>query len=621
MAKTRQFKTQSKQLLDLMINSIYTQKEIFLRELISNASDATDKRHYYALTDEKVPMLESYPITIDRDEEARTLTIRDNGIGLTEKELEDHLGVIAQSGSKEFMKKLEAKDVEVIGQFGVGFYSAFMVAQSVEVITRSPFSESAYRWVSQGEATYTIEPAEKDTIGTDIVLHLRPDVSEDDQDFSQYLKEYTLKNLIKKYSDYIRYPIQLTVTEYPEDKEAEAMDVLKTINSMQPLWKKSKNDITQDELHAFYKQHFNDYEDPFHTIDIRVEGTLEYQALLFIPKKPPYDFYQENFERGLQLYSKGVFIQDKNKDLIPEHFRFVKGLVDSADLSLNISREMLQHNRQLQKIASNIEKKIKSDLEKMLANDRDRYVEFYDHYKTTLKYGIYDQYGSKKELLQDLLMFKTNQSQTYITLKEYVERMKENQTHLYYATGKSTAAIEALPQMDLMREKDYEVLYFTDDIDSFMIQMMHQYAEKDFKSIQQGESDLIDESVKKEVEAQEKDHKKLLKALKKALKDDVKDVKLSARLKEAPVCLTSGEGLTLEMERVLAAMPGAQVMKADKILEINPHHKVFEKLQSLSDKDLKDYATLLYHQALLLEGQTIENPQAFLSSLNKIMSQ
>lgn len=621
MAKTRQFKTQSKQLLDLMINSIYTQKEIFLRELISNASDATDKRHYYALTDDSVPMLESYPITLLRDEEARTLTLSDNGIGLTEKELEENLGVIAQSGSKEFMKKLESKDVEVIGQFGVGFYSAFMVADKVEVITRSPFSDTAYRWISKGEATYTIEPADKDTIGTDIILHLRADDEENELDFSQYLKEYTLKNLIKKYSDYIRYPIEMMITEYPEDKDAQPTQVLKTVNSMRPLWKKGKNDITPEELNDFYQQQFSDYENPFHTMDLRVEGTLEYQALLFIPKKPPYDFYQENFERGLQLYSKGVFIQDKNKDLIPEHFRFVKGLVDSADLTLNISREMLQHNRQLQKIAANIEKKIKGDLEKMLANDRDRYVEFYDHYKTTLKYGIYDQYGSKKELLQDLLMFKTNQSETYITLGEYIERMKEDQAHLYYATGKSAAAIEALPQMDLMREKDYEVLYFTDDIDSFMIQMMHQYQEKDFKSIQQGESDLIDETVKKDVEAKEKDHKKLLKALKKALKDEVKEVKLSARLKDAPVCLTSGEGLTLEMERVLAAMPGAQVMKADKILEINPNHKVFEKLQSLSGSDLNDYATLLYHQALLLEGQTIENPKAFLASLNKIMSQ
>ena len=621
MAKTRQFKTQSKQLLDLMINSIYTQKEIFLRELISNASDATDKRSYYALTDDTVPMLERYPITITRDEEKRTLTISDNGIGLTEEELINNLGVIAQSGSKEFMQKLEEKDVDVIGQFGVGFYSAFMVSKEVEVITKSPFSDKAYRWVSKGEATYKIEEAEKDSIGTDIILHLRDDNEEEELDFSQYLKEYTLKNLIKKYSDYIRYPIEMMVTHYPEEKDAEPTQVLKTINSQIPLWKKAKSEIKDDELNEFYKQHFNDFEDPFHTMDIRVEGMLTYQAMLFIPKKPPYDFYQESFERGLQLYSKGVFIQDKNKELIPEHFRFVRGLVDSADLSLNISREILQHNRQLQKIAQNIAKKIKGDLEKMLKNERERYVEFYDQYKNTLKYGIYDQYGAHKETLQDLILFKTNKSDDYITLSEYIERMPEGQEHIYYATGKSASAIRALPQMDIMNDKDYEVLFFTDDIDSFMIQMLHEYQDKAFKSIQQGESDLIDDDAKKDVEAKEKDHKKLLKALKKALKEDVKDVKLTARLKEAPVCLTSGEGLSLEMEKVLNQMPGATAMKADRILEINPNHAVFKKLTELEGDAVKDYASLLYHQALLLEGYPIDDPKGFLDSLNKLMSQ
>ena len=617
--KRKQFKTQSKQLLDLMINSIYTHKEIFLRELISNASDATDKRHYYGLTDDAVGVLKEYPILLETDEENRVLSITDHGIGLTEKELEDHLGMIAHSGSKAFKEGLENQDLDVIGQFGVGFYSAFMVADKVEVITKSPYSDSAYIWTSSGESSYTIDNADKEETGTTIKLYLREDDPDKDLDFSTYLKSYTLKNLVKKYSDYIRYPIQMWVDKSQGEDEAPKRE-LETLNQMTPLWKKPKKDIKKKERNAFYQQQFSDTDDPFHFLDIRVEGNLTYTALLFIPKKPPYDFYTENYERGLQLYSKGVFIQDKNKELIPKYFGFVRGLVDSSDLSLNISREILQHNRQLGKIASNIEKKIKSELEKMLKNNKKRYIEFYDQYKTTLKLGIYEDYGMHKETLKDLILFKTNQSDEYITLKEYIERMKEGQESIYYATGKSKSAIEALPQMELMRDKDYEVLLFTDDIDSFMVQMLMTYEEKSFKSIQQGESDLVDESKKKDIESLEETHNKILKKIKKALKDDVKDVKLTGKLKESPVCLTSGEGMSLEMERILAQMPGqTQAMKAEKVLEINPYHPLFEKMMTLNDDTLTQYAKILYYQALLIEGQSIDEPKPFLDALNTVI--
>ena len=617
--KKRQFKTESRQLLDLMIHSIYTQKEIFLRELISNASDATDKRHYLGLTDEKVGTLEEYPITIDLDEEKRTITITDCGIGLTEEELTQNLGTIAHSGTKAFQKGLEEKNLDIIGQFGVGFYSAFMVADKVEVITKSPYSDVAYKWVSSGEDSYTIDETKKEEIGTSIILYLRKDDETIDADFSQYLKAYKIKELVKKYSDYIRYPIQMLEEETTEEGK-ETKKVLKTLNQMTPLWKKPKSEIKKKERNAFYQQQFSDYEDPFHFLDIRVEGALTYTSLLFIPKKPPYDFYTENYERGLQLYSKGVFIQDKNKELIPKYFGFVKGLVDSGDLSLNISREILQHNRQLSKIALNIEKKIKAELEKMLKNNKKRYIEFYDQYKTTLKYGIYEDYGMHKDKLKDLILFKTNQSDEYISLKEYVESMKENQPAIYYATGKSKSAIMNLPQMELIKEKDYEVLLFTDDIDSFMVQMLLKYEDKDFKSIQQGESDLVDETTKKDVESLEKDHEKLLKKVKKTLKDYVKDVKLTAKLKEAPVCLTSGEGLSLEMERILAQMPGqVESMKAEKTLEINPYHPLFEKMSAASDDKIEKYAQILYHQALLIEGQSIDDPKHFLDALNGLI--
>ncbi len=627
MAKTKAFQTESKKLLNLMINSIYTHKEIFLRELISNASDAIDKRHHLSLTDDKVDAADDYEIFIETDEENRTLTIHDNGIGLTEKELETQLGTIAESGTKNFIETLEKKDaLETIGQFGVGFYSAFMVSKRVFVKTKSPYSEEAYLWQSEGESTYQIEPTKKDTTGTSITLVLRDDDEENEEDYSTYLKEATIKQTIKKYSDYVRYPIKMKVSQEVPDENDEDKTVTKetieTLNSMVPIWKRPKNEIKDEEINDFYKRTFNDFEDPLHTVHTSVEGLITYTALLFIPKKPPYDFYTENYEKGLDLYSRGVFIQEKNKDLIPEHFRFVKGLVDSADLSLNLSREMLQHNRQLKKIAVHIEKKIKSELEKMLKNNRETYVEFYEAYGSNLKYGIYDQFGAHKEKLQDLIMFKTNKSDAFITLEEYIERKPKEQTHIYYASGKNKAQIMNLPQMDLIKDKDYEVLLFTDDVDEFMVQVLNAYQELEFKSIQQGESDLLDDDTKEDLKTQEKAHAKLLNALKKSLKDQVKDVKLTGRLKESPVCLTSGEGLSLEMEKVLSKMPNQQGMKADRILEINPHHELFKALETIHEtkpKKIDDYASLLYHQALLIEGYPIDDPKKMSDLMVQLM--
>lgn len=621
MSKTHDFKTESKRLLDLMINSIYTHKEIFLRELISNASDAIDKRHYLSLTDESIPSSDDYHIYLDVNKEERTISIKDNGIGLTEEELINNLGTIAQSGSKQFIEALEEKkDLDIIGQFGVGFYSAFMVSKEVVVETRSPKSDQGYKWTSSGEESYAIEPLDKDEIGTTITLYLREDNEEKEEDYSTYLEEHTIKHLVKKYSDYVRYPIKMLEIVPSEKEEKEDTKELKTLNSMVPLWKKSKSELNDEDLNDFYKHKYNDFDDPLEVIHTKVEGLLEYTALLFIPKKAPYDFYSENYEKGLQLYSKGVFIEDKNKDLLPDYFKFVKGLVDSSDLSLNISREMLQHNRQLKKIASTLEKKIKNELEKMLKNDREKYIAFYDAYKTTLKYGIYDQYGMNKEKLQDLIMFKTTKSDDYITLSEYLERKPEAQKHIYYATGKTKQSIMNLPQMDLMKEKDYEVLLFTDDIDEFMVQMLNSYNDVSFKSIQQGESDLLNDEEKDALKSQEKQYKKLLKAIKKALDGKVKDVRLTGRLKESPVCLVSGEGLSLEMEKILKQMPNAEAnMQADKVLEINPNHDLFNALKTVDEAHVQDYANLLYHQALLIEGYPIDDPTEFNNTMIKLM--
>ena len=618
MSKTKQFKTESQKLLHLMTHSIYTQKEIFLRELISNASDAIDKRHYVSLTDDKVSSAD-YEIWLEPNKESRTLTIKDNGIGFTEEELIENLGTIAQSGSKQFLEKLEKQDVDIIGQFGVGFYSAFMVSDKVEVYTRSPYANTGYKWASKGESSYTIDEFEKEDVGTTIVLHLHEDDKENEEDYSTYLETYTLRSLVKKYSDYVRYPINIMVDKGDDKKPKLEKE---TLNQMIPIWKRQKSDIKDDEMNDFYKHQFNDYENPLKVIHTKVEGMLTYTALLFIPKKPAYDFYSEKYEKGLQLYSKGVFIQDKNKDLIPDHFKFVKGLVDSADLSLNISRELLQQNRQVKKIASHLEKKIKSELESMLKNEREDYIEFYEAYKNTLKYGVYDQFGIHKDTLKDLIMFKTSQSDDYVTFKEYIERKPEDQKAIYYATGKSKQSIINLPQMDMMKEKGYEVLLFTDEIDEFMIQILSNYEEVPFKSVQQGEADFVDDTKKEDLKAKEKEHKDILKALKKALKDKVKDVKLTARLKDSPVCLVSGEGLSLEMEKILKSMPNQQDIKAEKILEINPDHDLFKAVESVYQKDsnkIDEYASLLYHQAMLIEGLPIEDPTEFSNNLVKLM--
>ncbi len=624
MAKTKQFKTESQKLLNLMVNSIYTHKEIFLREIISNASDAIDKRHYLALTNTE--LMTDYNISIELDEENRTITISDNGVGLTEDELVNNLGTIARSGSKEFADSLDNADIEIIGQFGVGFYSAFMVAQKVTVITKSVNSEEAFKWVSTGTSTYTISNTEKEEAGTTIILELRDNNEETEENYNDYLTEYTIKDLVKKYSDYVRYPIKMDVTkyDYPEDKKKDPIvyKELETLNSMIPLWKKNKSEITLEEYSDFYKHQFNDYTEPLKVIHSKVEGITTYTSLLFIPKKAPFDLYSEKFEKGLQLYSKGVFIMDKNKDLIPDHFRFVRGLVDSSDLNLNLSREMLQKDVQLKKIAKTVENKIKSELEKMQKNERDSYNEFYQIYGVNLKYGMYEGYGANKELLQDLIMFKTTKSDEFITLKEYVERIQKGQKHIYYASGKTKESILSLPQMDLLKDKDYEVLLFTDDIDEFMINILMKYDKLDFKSVAQGDLDLIDKKEEKELDKLNEEKKSLLDTLKEGLEEKVSEVKLSKRLKESPVCLVSGEGLSMEMEKVLQNMPTGKEAKATKILEINPNHDLFKTLEKVYENNpekVKEYAKILYSQALLIEGLPLENPSEFSNLMVKLM--
>lgn len=624
MAKTKQFKTESKKLLDLMINSIYTHKEIFIRELISNASDAIDKRHYLALTN--TDLMTDYQIIIEVDEEKRTLTIKDNGVGFTEDELINNLGVIARSGSKEFKDSLENDDLEIIGQFGVGFYSSFMVSKKVTVITKSINSEQAYKWTSKGTSSYTISETEKDDAGTTIILNIRDNDTELEENYDEYLREYSIKNLVKKYSDYVRYPIKMDVTktDYPEDEKGEAIEYKETeiLNSMIPLWKKSKSDIKEEDLNEFYKHQFDDYTNPLKVIHTKVEGLITYTSLLFIPKKAPIDLYSEKFEKGLQLYSKGIFIMDKNKELLPDHFRFVRGLVDSSDLSLNLSREMLQHDRQLKKIASHLEKKIKNELEKMQKNERELYDEFYTNFGVNLKYGLYEGYGIHKELLQDLIMFKTSKSDKFVTLKEYTENIKKGQKYIYYASGKNKDSILSLPQMDLIKDKDFEVLLFTDDIDEFMVNILMKYNDIKFKNVAQGDLDLIDESEVEKLEELEKEKRSLLDIIKESLEGKVTDVKLSKRLKDSPVCLVSGEGLSMEMEKVLKNMPQNPDVRASKILEINPNHDLFKTLEKVNEKDpdkVKEYAKILYSQALLIEGLPLENPVEFSNLMVKLM--
>ena len=622
----KQFKAESKRLLDLMINSIYTHKEIFLRELISNASDAIDKLHFISLTDASIHLdSDSLAITIEVDEKKRQLIISDNGIGMDRKDLENNLGVIARSGSLEFKELFENdKADDIIGQFGVGFYSAFMVSKKVTVITKAYNSEIAYLWESSGQDGYTIKETEKETIGTRIILDLKDD--NEDDNYSDYLKEYKIRDLIKKYSDYIRYPIKMMVnkSKLKEGSEDEYEDYqeLDTLNSMIPLWKRNKSEIKDEEYNEFYKSKFNDYEDPSKVIHFNVEGNVSFNAMLFIPNRVPYNYYTKEYEKGLQLYSKNVFIMDKAKDLIPEHFRFVKGLVDSQDLSLNISRELLQHDRQLKVIASRIEKKIKSELLNMLNDEREKYEEFWKIFGVQIKYGVYNEFGANKELLQDLLLFVSSKEEKFVTLDEYVQRMTEDQSEIYYASGESVSKIAQLPQTEKVKDKGYEILYLTDEVDEFALQILMSYKDKKFKSISQGDLDLDSEEEKDKRSKIETENKDLLEAIKENLKEKVKDVKISSRLKSHPVCLVADEGLSMEMEKVLNNLPEGPGMKAEKILEINSDHPIFaalKKVQEDSPEELADYSDLLYDQALLIEGFSIEDPLAFSSKLCDLM--
>ena len=633
MAK-KEFKAESKRLLDLMINSIYTHHEIYLRELISNASDALDKMYYKSLTENDGMSREDFYIRLTPDKEARTLTVSDNGCGMTAEELENNLGTIAKSGSLAFKQENEAKeDIDIIGQFGVGFYSAFMVADHVKVVSKPYGSDKAWAWESDGADGYTIEEAEKDSFGTDIILTLKAD--NDDEAFSEYLETYRLTQLVKKYSDYIRYPIRMMVESQrvkegtgTDDKPAEYESYTedRTLNSMVPIWKKSKSEVTEEEYNSFYQDKFFDYTPPARVIYSSTEGASTYHALLFIPSRMPYDFYTKNYEKGLQLYASGVLIMEKCADLLPDYFSFVKGLVDSEDLSLNISREMLQHDRQLKLIASRLEKKIKSELKSMLTNEREKYEEFFKNFGLQLKYGVYSDYGTHKELLQDLLLFYSSSEKKMVTLDEYVGRMKEDQKYIYYACGETTDRIDRLPQTELLKDKGFEILYLTDDVDEFALKMMMKYADKEFRNVSDKDLGLETEVDSEEIQKQNEDNQELLRFMKDALGDKVSEVKLSERLKSHPVCISSDGGVSIEMEKVLNAMPGAngQKIQAKRVLELNASHPVFARLQKLFAENqdaVKEYASLLYDQALLIEGLPIEDPVAFSNAVCKLMAE
>lgn len=615
----QKFKAESKRLLDLMINSIYTHKEIFLRELISNASDAIDKLYYRSLTDGATGMNTSdFRIEIHPDKTNRTLTISDNGCGMTREELVQNLGTIADSGTFRFKEEhaMDQKETEIIGQFGVGFYSAFMVAKRVTVVSRAYGAEDAYQWKSEGAEGFSVSAAKRDTHGTDIILELKDDT--EDEHYSEYLEQYRLTQLIKKYSSYIRYPIQMELEKSRKKEDSDEYETyteVETINSMVPLWKRQKSELTESDYNNFYTDRFSDYEAPLRTIHTSAEGAVSYNALLFIPSHAPYDYYSKAYEKGLQLYANGVLIMDKCADLLPDYFSFVRGLVDSPDLSLNISREMLQHDRQLKVIASNIEKKIKSELLAMLKNDREKYETFFRAFGLQLKYGTYMDYGMHSELLRDLLLFHSMKQDKLITLQEYVDAMPEGQTAIYYAAGETIQRIKAMPQLDRLEEKGYDVLFLTDDVDEFALTILHAFAEKEFKSVTSGELSLETEEEKKASEEQAEASKPLLDTLREALSGKVKDVRLSSRLKNHAVCLSSDGPLSIGMEKVLNAMPVENKVKADRVLELNADHPLFAKLEALQasgDTDtLKTYADVLFTQAQLIEGILPEDPAEY----------
>lgn len=634
MAK-KQFKAESKRLLDMMINSIYTHNEIFLRELISNASDAIDKLYYKKITENETGLSrDDFAIKIETDKEKRLLRISDNGIGMSKSELEDNLGTIAKSGSLMFKSqesetedsKKAMEDIDIIGQFGVGFYSAFMVADSISVISKAYGEEKAYIWESHGVDGYTVKENERRDTGTEVTLHIKPNTEEENYD--KYLEEYTIAGLVKKYSDYVRYPIKMMMeTPNPkaggedEDKNEDAEPKMimreKTLNSMVPLWKRNKNDITKEEYDSFYRDKFFDFVEPAKVIHSSVEGVTSYTALMFIPKNQPYDYYMKDYKKGLKLYSSGVMIMENCSELLPDFFGFVKGLVDSQDLSLNISREILQHDRQLKAIARRLEKKIQSELLALLNNDRQTYEEFYQSFGLTLKFGVYNDYGQKKELLQDLLLFHSSKENKLVTLKEYIERMKDGQQHIYFASGESIAKIDKMPQTEVLKEKGFEILYLTENVDEFALRMMMNYDGKDFKSVSDGDLDIsISEEEKEKTKQKEEEMKELLSFMKDSLEGKVKEVKLSERLKSHPVCLSTGSGLSIEMEKVINSMPvGEEKVSAEKILEINKDHEVLDVIKKTFDAGdidkVKLYTNLLYNQALLIEGMTVEDPIEF----------
>lgn len=616
--ETKQFKAESKKLLDLMINSIYTNKEIFLRELISNASDAIDKIYYKSLTDSSILVdKEKLEINLSVDKEKRTITIEDNGIGMNKEELESNLGTIAKSGSLAFKNENEKKeDIDIIGQFGVGFYSSFMVAKKIEVISKSYKEEQAYKWESEGAQGYSIEEADKKDVGTKIILYLRDNT--EDEDYDQFLEEYKIKEIVKTYSDYIRYPIKMKVVrkelkEGSKDEYIEKTEV-ETLNSMVPLWKKQKNDIKEEEYNSFYMNKFGDFEPAMKVIHASIEGGINYSMLLYIPSHAPFDFYTKEYEKGLQLYSNGVLIMDKCAELLPDYFSFVKGLVDSSDLSLNISREILQQDRQLRTIEKSIEKKIKNELESMLKNDREKYEEFFKNFGTQLKFGCYNDFGVNKDKLKDLIMFYSSETKKLTTLKEYIERAKQEQESIYYASGETIDKIDMLPQVQAVKEKGYEILYLTENIDEFVLKVLTEYDKKKFVNVSSNSVDLETEEEKEELKKVNEENKEMFELMKEAIKD-VQEVKFTHKLKNHPICLSSQGEISAEMEKVLNSMPmNNQNVKARMVLEINENHEIAEKIKSLylNDKEeLKKYSKVLYNTARLIEGLSIENPTDF----------
>ena len=624
--ETKQFKAESKRLLDLMINSIYTNKEIFLRELISNASDAIDKLYYQSLTDNNLNLYrEDLEIKLSINKEERTLTIEDNGCGMNKQELENNLGTIAQSGSFAFRNENEKKeDIDIIGQFGVGFYSAFMVAKRIEVESKKVGDGKSYKWTSCGAEGYTIEEIDKENVGTKITLYIKDNSEEENYD--EFLEEYRIQEIVKKYSDYIRYPIKMEVTrrELKEGSENEYEDKkeIETLNSMIPLWKKKKQDIKKDEYNSFYIDKFGDYEAPIKVIHSSIEGGINYSMLLYIPSHLPYDYYTKDYEKGLQLYSNGVLIMDKCPDLLPDYFGFVKGLVDSPDLSLNISRELLQHDRQLKTIAKNIEKKIKTELESMLKNDRENYEKFFNTFGTQLKFGCYNDFGMNKDNLKDLILFYSSTTKNLTTLKEYVSRMKEDQDKIYYACGETIDKIDMLPQVQGVKEKGYEILYLTENIDEFVLKVLMEYEKKTFTNVSSNNLDLESEEEKEELKKANEENKDMFNLMKEEIKE-VQEVRFTHKLKDHPVCLSSEGEISTEMEKVLNSMQNNQNVKATMILEINENHPIAQKLKDLylnNKEELKKYSKILYNGARLIEGLNIENPTEFSNIVCELIS-